>query len=64
MQTYDHRGPSAFDEGATKVFLAIGSIIAEVRGRERIYDAMDTLDRTVQTEGKGLPDGSRSRSIN
>jgi len=64
MQTYDHRGPSAFDEDATKVFLAVGSIIAEVSGRERMYDAMDALDRTVQTEGIGLPDGSRSRSIN
>jgi len=64
MQTYDHRGPNAFDEDATKVFLAIGSIIAEVCGRERMYDAMDALDRTVQTEGIGLPDGSRSRSIN
>jgi hypothetical protein len=64
MQTYDRRGPNAFDEDATKVFLAIGSIIAEICGRERMYDAMDALDRTVETEGIGLPDGSRSRSIN
>jgi hypothetical protein len=64
MQTYDHRGPNAFDEDATKVFLAIGSIIAEVCGRERIYEAMDALDRTVQAEGMARPDGSRSRSIN
>jgi hypothetical protein len=64
MQTYDRRGPSAFDEDATKVFLAIGSIIAEVCGRERMYDAINALDRAVQTEGIGLPDGSWSRSIN
>ena len=51
MQTYDHRGPNAFDEDATKVFLAIGSIIAEVCGRERMYEAMDALDRTVQADG-------------
>jgi hypothetical protein len=64
MRTYDRRGPSAFDEDATIVFLAIGSIIAEVCGRERMYDAINALDRTVQTEGIGLPDGGRSRSIN
>ena len=64
MQTYDRRGPNAFDEDATKVFLAIGSIIAEVCGRERMYDAINALDHTVQTEGIGMPDGSRSRSIN
>jgi len=64
MQTYDHRGPDAFDEDASKVFLAIGSIIAEVSGRERMYDVIDALDRAVQTEGIGAPDGSRSRSIN
>jgi hypothetical protein len=64
MQTYDRRGPNAFDEDATMVFLAIGSIIAEVCGRERMYDAINALDHTVQTEGIGMPDGSRSRSIN
>jgi hypothetical protein len=64
MQTYDRRGPNAFDEDATKVFLAIGSIIAEVCGRERMHDAIETLDRSVQTEGIGLPYCSRSRSIN
>ena len=64
MQTYDHRGPNAFDEDAMKVFLVIGSIIAEVCGRERMYEAMEALDRTVQAEGMALPDGSRSRSIN
>jgi hypothetical protein len=64
MQTYDRRGPSAFDEDATKVFFAIGSIIAEVSGRERMYDVMNALDRTVQTDGIGLPEGNRSRSIN
>jgi hypothetical protein len=64
MQTYDRRGPKAFDEDATKVFLVIGSIIAEVCGRERMYEAMDALDRAVQAEGMALPDGSRSRSVN
>jgi len=42
----------------------IGSIIAEVCGRERMYEAMDALDLTVQAEGIALPDGSGSRSIN
>jgi hypothetical protein len=64
IQTYDRRGPDAFDEDATKVFLVIGSIIAEVCGRRRMYEAMDALDRTVQAEGMALPDGSRSRSVN
>ena len=36
----DYRGPTASDEDATKVFLVIGSIIAEVCGRERMYKAM------------------------
>jgi hypothetical protein len=64
IQTYDRRGPDAFDEDATKIFLVIGSIIAEVCGRRRMYEAMDALDRTVQAEGMALPDGSRSQSVN
>ena len=62
-KTYDHHGPTAFDEDATKVFHVIGSIIAQVCGRERMYEAMEVLDVTVQAEGIGL-DGSGSRSIN
>jgi hypothetical protein len=34
-QTYDHRGPSAFDEDATKIFHVIGWIIARVTITER-----------------------------
>jgi hypothetical protein len=63
MQTYNHRGPNAFDEDATKVFLVIGSMIAEVCGRERMYEAMDALDRTVQTEGMA-PAGRQSVAVN
>jgi hypothetical protein len=40
-QTYDHRGPNAFDEDATKVFHVIGWIIVQVCGRERLVEAME-----------------------
>jgi hypothetical protein len=50
---------NAFDEDATKVFLVIGSIIAEFCGR-RMYEPMNALDRTVQADGMALSGGSRS----
>ena len=63
MQTYDHRGPNAFDEDATKIFHVIGWIIARVCGRERLVEAMETLKTAVNMEGIGEPDDGAEPSI-
>jgi hypothetical protein len=47
-QTYDHRGPNAFDEDAAKVFHVIGSIIARISGRERLAEAVQILEADLQ----------------
>jgi hypothetical protein len=60
-QTYDRRGPNAFDEDAAKVFHVIGSIIAQVCGRERLAEAVSTLEADL--EGIGDTKGSALRSI-
>jgi predicted ArsR family transcriptional regulator len=52
-QTYDLRGPDAFDEDAAKIFHVIGSIIAQVCGRERLAKAVETLQATLEMEGIG-----------
>jgi predicted ArsR family transcriptional regulator len=61
-QTYDHRGPNAFDEDAGKVFQVLGSIIAQVCGRERLAEAMETLEASLQMEGIGEAKQSAVRS--
>jgi hypothetical protein len=52
-QTYDHRGPEGFDEDAAKVFHAVGYIIAQVCGRERLAEAMERLKSGLTAEGIG-----------
>jgi predicted ArsR family transcriptional regulator len=62
-QTYDHRGPDAFDEDATKVFQVIGSIIAQVCGRERLAETMERLDATLTMEGIGESNDGAVRPV-
>jgi hypothetical protein len=62
-QTYDHRGPDAFDEDATKVFHVIGWIISQVCGRERLSEAMKRLEFALTMEGVGEPNDGAVRSI-
>jgi hypothetical protein len=52
-ETYDRRGPSAFDEDAAQAFHVIGSIIAQVCGRERLAEAVETLEISLEMEGTG-----------
>ena len=52
-KTYDCRGPSAFDEDAAQAFHVIGSIIAQVCGRERLAEAVETLEIGLEMEGIG-----------
>ena len=52
-ETYDRRGPSAFDEDAAQAFHIIGSIIAQVCGRERLAEAVETLEIGLEMEGIG-----------
>jgi predicted ArsR family transcriptional regulator len=61
-QTYDHRGPNAFGEDAAKVFQVLGSIIAQVCGRERLAEATETLEASLQMEGIGEAKQSALRS--
>ena len=60
-QTYHDRGPAAFDQDASKVFHVIGSIIAQVCGRERLTEAMQILEADL--EGIGETADSTLRSI-
>jgi hypothetical protein len=60
-QTYHDRGPTAFDQDAAKVFHVIGSIIAQVCGRERLTEAMQILEADL--EGIGETGDSTLRSI-
>jgi predicted ArsR family transcriptional regulator len=62
-QTYDNSGPDAFDEDAAKVFHVIGSIIAQVCGRERLAKAVETLEATLEMEGIGETKNSTPGSI-
>ena len=62
-QTFDNRGPNAFGEDATKVFHAIGWIIAQVCGRERLLEAIESLISTVKMEGIGEPNDGAKPSI-
>jgi hypothetical protein len=62
-QTYDHRGPDAFGEDATKVFHVIGWIIAQICGRERLIEAMERLKAAVNVEGIGKPNAGAGPSI-
>jgi hypothetical protein len=62
-QTYDHRGPNAFGEDATKVFHVIGWIIAKVCGRERLVEAMERLKAALSMEGIGEPNDGAQPSI-
>ena len=61
-QTYDHRGRDALDEDAAKACHVIGSIIAQVCGRERLAEAMETLEASLQMEGIGEAKQSALRS--
>jgi hypothetical protein len=61
-ETYEQRGPDAFDDDALILFMAVGSIIARTRGPEALHGAMEALRLAVETEGI---DGSRpSWSVN
>jgi hypothetical protein len=62
-QTYDHGGPSAFDDDATRLFHAIGWMIARVCGRERVIEAMKKLEGALNMEGMGEPTDAGVRSI-
>ena len=62
-QTYAHRGRDALDEDAAKVCHVIGSIIAQVCGRERLAEAVQTLAATLEMEGIGEIKGSALRSV-
>ena len=62
-ETYDHRGPNAFNADAAKVFHVIGSIIAQVCGRDRLAEAVETLDAALEMEGIGETKDSALRSI-
>jgi predicted ArsR family transcriptional regulator len=62
-QTYDHRGPNAFDEDATKVFHVMGWIIAQVCGRERLAESMKRLEAALNMEGVGEPDDGSVPSV-
>ena len=62
-QTYAHRGWDRLDEDAAKVFHVIGSIIAQVCGRERLAEAVQTLAATLEMEGIGEIKGSPLRSV-
>jgi hypothetical protein len=62
-QTYDHRGPKAFDEEAAKVLYVLGYIIAQVCGRERLAEAMERLEAALTVEGIGEPKDSPLTSI-
>jgi hypothetical protein len=62
-KTYDHHGPTAFDEDATKVFHVIGWIIAKVCGRERLVEAMEKLKSAVNMEGISEPNAGAKPSI-
>jgi hypothetical protein len=62
-QTYAHRGRGALDEDAAKVCHVIGSIIAQVRGRERLAEAVQILEATLEMEGIGEIKGSALRSV-
>ncbi|MDB5636106.1 MAG: hypothetical protein JWP51_1014 [Bradyrhizobium sp.] len=55
-ETYDDRGPNAFDEDAAMVFHVIGSVIAQVCGRDRLSEAVETLKADL--EGIGEAKGS------
>jgi hypothetical protein len=60
-ETYDREGPNAFDEDAAKAFHVIGSIIAQVCGRERLDEAVQTLEADL--EGIGETKDSANRTI-
>ena len=60
-QTYAHRGRGALD--AAKVCHVTGSIIAQVRGRERLAEAVQTLAATLEMEGIGEIKGGALRSV-
>jgi hypothetical protein len=55
-ETYEQRGPDAFDDDALILFMAVGSIIARTRGPEALHGVMEALRLAVATEGI---DGSR-----
>jgi hypothetical protein len=50
-ETYEQRGPDAFDDDALISFMAVGSIIARTRGPEALHGAMEALRLAVETEG-------------
>ena len=50
-ETYEQRGPNAFDDDALILFMAVGSIIARTRGPEALHGAMEALRLAVETEG-------------
>ena len=62
-QTYAYRGRDRLDEDAAKVCHVIGSIIAQVCGRERLAEAVQTLAATLEMEGIGEIKGSALRSV-
>jgi hypothetical protein len=62
-QTYDHRGPEAFDRDAAKVFHAVGYIIAQVCGRERVAEAIKRLEAALIMESIGERNDSAVPSI-
>jgi hypothetical protein len=62
-QTYDEHGPNAFDEDSAKIFQVLGSIIAQVGGRERLAEAMHTLQASLEMEDIGGPKENALRSV-
>jgi hypothetical protein len=62
-QTYDVHGPNAFDEDSAKIFQVLGSIIAQVCGRERLAEAMLTLQASLEMEDIGGPNENALRSM-